>query len=504
MTLSASLLLGLGLLVAGWWLPRRIAGTSWRLHGVLLLDGLMPALLFVLLLLATGRPLFAGLVCFSLCAGFAYADRSKRQTLDEPIIFTDVFQALDIARHPQLALPFPHKKRVVAGAVAVIAAFILLYVLEAPFCNLSPWFLAGFLASFVVLAWIALGPLGHSSLAFLQNLKATGEPQRDAAVFGPFAMQWIHALLARGERVARRAALAVPAVTTGNLEAHLDQGPVVVVQSESFFDARHLHPSIDRQLLPHFDRLCNSSQQWGRLSVPCWGANTVRTEFAVLSGLAAAALGFDHFNPYHRFADAPLNTLAWQMRARGYRTICLHPFDGRFYGRDRIMANLGFDELIDERHFRADAPRVEGYIADSEVASVASALLREHGPRVFLFVITMENHGPWTHSSGVHDELPAELLLSSDDRRALSRYLRSLRNTDRMLGTLRDTLEQDFDQGTLMFYGDHLPGLRSAFQTLGLSDRRSDYLIWRRQGGASEHVDLAAHQLRSSLLSEQS
>src|SRR5690606_465424 len=52
---------------------------------------------------------------------------------------------------------------------------------------------------------------------------------------------------------------------------------IVVIQSESFFDPRHLHPDIDRNILPNYTRLAETARYRGRLRVPAWGANTLRT-----------------------------------------------------------------------------------------------------------------------------------------------------------------------------------------------------------------------------------
>ena len=72
----------------------------------------------------------------------------------------------------------------------------------------------------------------------------------------------------------------------------------------------------------------------------------MRAEFAALTGIPEEQLGYDRFNPYHAFGRAPLASLAWRLRDEGYRTICLHPFDKRFFRRDLAMPALGFDEFL--------------------------------------------------------------------------------------------------------------------------------------------------------------
>src|SRR5260370_3809698 len=85
---------------------------------------------------------------------------------------------------------------------------------------------------------------------------------------------------------------------------------------------------------------------FGRLDVPGWGANTMRAEFAVLTGIPESELGYDRFNPYHAFARAPIASLVWRLRNQGYRTVCLHPFDRSFFRRDLTLPALGFETFL--------------------------------------------------------------------------------------------------------------------------------------------------------------
>src|SRR5204863_52509 len=75
--------------------------------------------------------------------------------------------------------------------------------------------------------------------------------------------------------------------------------PVIIVQCESFFDARRLSPLIQRDFLAGFDACRASAGLFGRFDVPAWGANTMRAEFAVLTGVPESELGYDRFNPYY-------------------------------------------------------------------------------------------------------------------------------------------------------------------------------------------------------------
>jgi hypothetical protein len=490
-----SVAIGLALTVGGWVAARWVAGAwSLRLTAALLLDELAPFAGFLVLIALTARPVFAGAVIGGLFAGFAFADRVKRQVLREPIVFTDMSELYGLFRHPQLYLPFVGTGRVTIGA-GIVAASLAVLLWEEPIAFAwSPGLAALALTAPVAAIWLSATRLVAPLAQALHRLDPTGDPIADASRFGPLATLGIYGLIARSERVRRRAAVMPPPAAITRRSTDLP--PLVLVQAESFFDARRLHPGIAADLLPAFDTCRSGALQSGLLDVPCWGANSTRTEFAVLTGLSDDALGFDRFNPYHAFAKAPIASLAWRLKARGYRTICVHPFDRRYYARDRIIPLLGFDAFLGEEAF-AGKPRKGRYIADTAIAEVGLELLREHrGKGLFVFAITMGNHGPWDKSSTVA-ELPPSLARARDGV-AFGQFLHGLRDTDAMLDVLHNGLADT--PALLALYGDHLPSLPGAFAALGFTDPRTDYLIWRGGFGPGLRRDLAAHQLRDVLL----
>jgi hypothetical protein len=488
--------LGCALPLIGWLIPRMAARAPIRVNPALALDLAPPFFFFAFCLALTARPLFSGAVAFALMGGFAFTDTIKRVILREPVVFSDIGELVELFRHPQLYLPFAGPTRVIACAGLTAAAFLALLFVEptiwawTPLRILVPSAMIGF-------CWAAHGPWLRRVARILRLLSPMGDPDADARSIGPLAMQLVYSLLAREERTRRRnaAVAAAPAVIVRNGVA---TGPVIVAQCESFFDPRRMHAGIGVGILPSFTACRNGAMQSGRLLVPGWGANTTRSEFAVLTGMSEEAVGFDRFNPYFALARAKLPSLAWRMRAQGYRTICLHPFDRSFYRRDQVMLNLGFDAFLGEEAF-AGARRNGLYIADTEVARVAIDLMREEGSRLFLFAITMENHGPWAAGEHRADDDAAFSLPPMPEAAEMRRYLAGLKSGDAMLGMMMEALAARGEPGLCAFYGDHLPSFPAAFSAFGFTDPRTDYAIWRPDGGAGVRRDLVAHQLGDAI-----
>jgi hypothetical protein len=484
---------GVALVLAAWLMPRRVARSRYTSLGALLLDMAPLGLGALLLGFAWGRPLFAGLIILALGAGFTLADYTMRRTLREPTVFSEMSELPQVFTHPHLYLPFAGPALVICGAAAAIAAALALLVIETPLWTPRP--LTGLLTTALIgaVGWlVAREPLLGIAAGVLRRLKPSGEPFADAEAFGPFGMIIVHAVIARAERKTRQQALATPPVMR-----HLNEPavPVILVQCESFFDARRLSPRIPRDLLAGFDACCAEAAQFGRFGVPGWGANTMRTEFAVLTGIPESELGYDRFNPYYALARVPLESQVWRLRRAGYRTICLHPFDRRFFRRDLAMPALGFERFLARETL--GGPRAPPYCPDPDLAGQILRILDAEGPRTFIFAITMGNHGPWLPSGPPINPAVAGIFGTEEvtGGAELLRYLDGLKHSDEMLRVLTDGLERRRSPAVLGFYGDHLPSLTNAFRHFGFDETASDYVIRPSAAAPPQRRDLQAHEL---------
>ena len=487
---------GGALALAAWLTPRWVAGASRVAASALLLDAAPLTFGAVLLGVASGRPIFAGVVVLALGAGFALTDYTMRATLREPVVFSESVELPQVFTHPHLYLPFAGPALVLGGAAAAVAAAVTLLVVEPALWMPRP--AAALMAVLLIAAAIWLSarePLLGAVAGLLRRLAPSGEPFADAAFLGPFAMLIVHAGVARAERGTRQEALARPAaLQSPDAGADGPDVPIIVVQCESFFDARRLSPGIPREFLAGFDACCAEAAMFGRFEVPAWGANTMRAEFAVLTGIPESELGYDRFNPYYALARVPIRSQVWRLRRAGYRTICLHPFDRRFFRRDLAMPALGFEAFLGSETL--GGARSPPYCSDPDLAGKILQVLDREGPRTFIFAITMGNHGPWLAKGPPLDPAVADIagLAALPGGAGLLRYLDGLRRSDAMLRLLMAGLKERRSPALLAFYGDHLPSLSEPFRHFGFEDASSDYVIWPG-GGTPQRRDLPAHEL---------
>jgi phosphoglycerol transferase MdoB-like AlkP superfamily enzyme len=241
---------------------------------------------------------------------------------------------------------------------------------------------------------------------------------------------------------------------------------VVLVQAESFCDIREHLSGAQREalqdFLPNWERL----RQIGRgLPTPenAYGAYSMRTEFTMLTGLQPEALGPWALNPYLLASRRPLWSLAWFFRDIGYESLCVHPYHKCFFGRDRVMPNLGFQRFLSLEEL-GEMEKFGPYVSD---AALSKKILEElDGARrpVFCFAVTMEAHGPWLEGRLTEQEIAetlgdVDVALFSPE---MLRYLCHLRHMDALFGMLSDAKDEERCGRDIEVwaYGDHAPGVK--------------------------------------------
>jgi phosphoglycerol transferase MdoB-like AlkP superfamily enzyme len=440
-------------------------------------------LVFTLELAVFRRPWLAAANAIALFYVLVLISNAKFIALREPIIYQDIDYCLDVLKHPRLYLPFLGVHRSLLGAGGIVLALYIGVKTEPNLLGTValPEFLTGL--AFLMILGVLLLWWGSR-----KGLTASYEPTKDLQQLGLMGSLWRYAV---SERVTRN--IASPYVLSNHaMRGNVQEFPhLVVVQSESFFDVRRLSASVQPNVLREYDTTKKMATHHGQLEVPAWGANTVRSEFAFLSAIAPAALGVHQFNPYRKLARHGFPTLASFLKSLGYHTVCVHPYSAEFYNRNVVYPRLGFDEFIDIRSFD-DTQKSGPFIGDIALAERVCTLLRTQAARsIFVFVITMENHGP-LHLEKVSSDDVSRLYsaLPPDGCDDLTVYLRHLCNADRMLGTLRRQLEALSRPAALCWYGDHLPIMPKVYEAIGAPNGNTDYLIWQTNHAPAPDVSL--------------
>lgn len=455
--------------------------------------------LFYLGLLALGRPWFTTALLLALQLLLVLVNQAKVNSLREAFFFQDFEYFTDAIKHPRLYLPFFGILRTILAVIGFFAAFTLGIMLEDPLTDSLSLFQLGLVCTLFSAGGIILIHLG------LKRIPETRfDPNEDLQKLGQISFFWKYW---HAERNSTIDVSASPFADNAPKQAHSDLPHLVVIQSESFFDPRPHFNLIKSDVLRHFDRIKSEAAFHGRLHVPAWGANTVRTECGFLSGLPQERMGVHRFNPYRLLARQSIPNLTLTLREMGYRTVCIHPYPASFYQRHKVFPRLGFDQFIDIESF-GEYDKSGQYIGDLAVAEKIHTVLQKDGDKpVFLFAITMENHGPLHLEQAHDDERPLFYRQTPPDGcDDLTVYLRHIGNADLMLKRLKETLQACERSTTLCWYGDHVPIMPRVYQLFGNPDGMTDYFIWRSVNHdptpepISVQQDIAIHELATLLL----
>ena len=491
------------------WLKPKIPNIGFK---PILLQTLLVSILFLAVTLIVQRPIFSVLAVSIFLIILSGVSNAKFKALREPLVFSDIAMFSQAFKHPRLYFPFLGLLPVIAAPIIIISLIIIVLSLEPAMAFTAQRILLSILL-------IALFLFAASKIAL--SFKLTQEPDEDIENLGLLNSIFVYAIQARTpehqqaiQSTLNQSPFGLPSVnrkkvntnnkkspphfqgvfpndainSTSNNTSNKELANITVIQSESFFDARRLHDSIKPEVLKNFD-VCNQhSTQYGKLKVPAWGANTMRTEFAFLSGLKYQDLGLYRYYPYQYLHKMPISSIASYLSAQGYRCVCIHPHPDSFFGRDRIFPQMGFDEFIDIKAF--DTSNTFGpYISDQAVTDKILEITDQHKTNnldkeiaqpLFIFAITMENHGPLHLEKTTEEEQNSffddKPIAAAND---LTVYLRHLHNADKMIADLTLASSKFEKPHALCFYGDHIPSMPNIYQQLDYHGEESDYFIWQ-------------------------
>lgn len=428
------------------------------------------ALIFAAFFAISWRPIYASQGTISFFVIFTGISRAKFQFIREPLIFSDIALVVDV---------FKYKEIFYATSLNIVFWIVALgYVFGAsgtymyfepsilPATNGFLWVLLGLLVAFG--PWLALFNRGVSGFVshVAQKVMRQLDIKQSTVRFGTYSSVYFHFVIWLGLRreaiVTELSERVLSAIH--DLWDHGDEEPplIVVWQSESFMDLRHF--GAENLNLPNLDRLRTQAAQWGRMTSVFEGGYTLRTEFAVLSGLLPENVHIDASYPYLRASH--YTDVVWpeKLRKAGFKTQFVHPYDKTFFLRHKAMPQLGFDKMLMLDEFDHNPERDGPYVSDLTLAkTVIKEIDKEPHARNFVFVASMGNHGPWE---------PGRVGDLTDN---VEIYCELLQRADHALGNLAHHLDGLDRPVWLLFYGDHAPLLKSFADPF--PDPRTDYII---------------------------
>lgn len=290
---------------------------------------------------------------------------------------------------------------------------------------------------------------------------------------------------------------------------------IIVVMNESFSDLSVLGDfTANEDYMPYIHQLQQGADNTvtGMLNVSVCGGNTANTEFEFLTGNTMAFLPQGSI-AYQQYITGDLPAIPSYLASLGYETYATHPYYASGWDRDTVYPKLGFENMdfIDSY----ESPTyIRKYISDDSCVDKIISLYekKKQGTPMFLFNVTMQNHGGYSEKS--YNFTP-DVKVDGVSNFSLEQYLSLVKRSDAALERLISYFNGVDEKTIVVFFGDHQPSDMVASSILNLNGMTTTtlteeetklryevpYVIWANYDIEEEtNVDTSANYLGLEVL----
>lgn len=235
---------------------------------------------------------------------------------------------------------------------------------------------------------------------------------------------------------------------------------VIVIMSESYADLSVVGDFVTNQeVTPYYDSLTENTIKGYALS-SVFGAKTANSEWEFMSGNSMAFLP-DGAVVYQQYIAEEPTSLVSHMKNFGYNCVALHPYYETGWSRNLVYPDIGFDEMYFLEHFDENE-MVRRYISDEEYYNkiIERFESKSGNEDLFIMSISMQNHGGYTEK---YDSFLENIRVMGGIYEDANQYLSLLNKSDKALEDFITYFENVEEPVEIVFFGDHLPSLKSKF-----------------------------------------
>lgn len=279
--------------------------------------------------------------------------------------------------------------------------------------------------------------------------------------------------------------------------ANMTDSTVIYVLSESFSDPSRVPGlKVNKDSMPTIREIKQNTTS-GLMLSSGYGGGTANLEYMGLSGLSMANFDSSLTSPYQQLVPSEHWTPTInQMWGASKNSIGLHPYESSMYSRATNYKKFGFShfytltgpDVISHQDKIDDSP----YVSDEATYQSTLEEVRKTKSNQFLQVITMQNHMPY-HDWYKHNDFKASSTtgkpLKDDEKESIETYQKGASLTDGATAGFLSELDKLDKPVTVVFYGDHLPGIyssASADDDNSLALHQTDYFIWSNKASGTQ------------------
>lgn len=232
---------------------------------------------------------------------------------------------------------------------------------------------------------------------------------------------------------------------------------IIVVMNEAFSDMASVAEfQTSEDYMPFLHSLQQGAENTvtGNVQVSVCGGNTANSEFEFLTGNTMAFLPQGSI-PYQQYLNNEIPSIPAHLKEMGYYTVATHPYNSTGWERNTIYPLLGFDRSIFISEYDR-SNKLRNYITDAACVDKIIEVYeeKEEGTPLFLFNVTMQNHGGYTEK---FDDFTPDISVEGLENLSVEQYLSLLKVSDAELERLVTYFSQVEEETMIVFFGDHQP-----------------------------------------------
>lgn len=278
---------------------------------------------------------------------------------------------------------------------------------------------------------------------------------------------------------------------------NLTDSTVVYVLSESFSDPSRV-PGLktNKDSMPNIRKI-KAGTTSGLMLSSGYGGGTANLEYMGLSGLSMANFDSSLSSPYQQLVPSqhwtPTINQMWGAPAN---SLGYHSYESSMYSRATNYKKFGFShfytltgpDVIKYQDKIDESP----YVSDKSSYDSALEGIKSGKTNKFIQIITMQNHMPyheWYENNDYTAESTTGTPLGDDEQQSIETYQKGVEITDQATQEFLNELDALDKPVTVVFYGDHLPGIYSSASeddNNSLALHLTDYFIWSNKASSSQ------------------
>lgn len=242
---------------------------------------------------------------------------------------------------------------------------------------------------------------------------------------------------------------------------------IVMIFSESFFNIDEMEEvTFDKKVCSNFEKLKSEGILIDMIS-PSYGGISANVEYEMLTGssikfFTAGYIPYMQLYGDDKYFMAP--SIIEELKNNGYKTHITSTWEPSLFNCDKVYEYFNVDEVdynVDLKDAVIKGERIsDDYMADYLIAELKN---KPKDEKLFTMILTAQAHMPFNYDK--YDKYDISIVdseLSRKEEETILCYAQGAYDADKQLKKVYDYI-QTFEEPTmLIFYGDHLPYLKSA------------------------------------------